>query len=130
MSTPTISPGSGTYTAGQTITISDSTPSAVIHYTIDGDDPTANDPVIASGSSIVVGNYTLKARAFLTGWTTSDAQSATFTVSGTLTTWNVATGADFSMGLKTDGTVWTWGGNSLGELGDGNAPTSRSVPER
>ncbi len=128
VSTPTISPGSGTYTAGQTITISDSTPSAVIHYTIDGDDPTANDPVIASGSSIVVGNYTLKARAFLTGWTTSDAQSATFTVSGTLTTWNVATGADFSMGLKTDGTVWTWGGNSLGELGDGNAPTSRSVP--
>ncbi|MGB8954132.1 MAG: hypothetical protein WCC10_02045, partial [Tumebacillaceae bacterium] len=33
----------------------------------------------------------------------------------------VAAGNDFSMALKADGTVWTWGINSTGQLGNGAA---------
>ncbi len=39
----------------------------------------------------------------------------------------VATGWSHTVALAADGTVWTWGANDLGELGDGTT-TSRSVP--
>jgi alpha-tubulin suppressor-like RCC1 family protein len=40
---------------------------------------------------------------------------------------NIAAGTDFTVGLKTDGSLWTWGQNSRGQLGNGttadaNAP--------
>ena len=34
----------------------------------------------------------------------------------------VAAGNLHSMALKVDGTVWTWGANSYGKLGDGTTP--------
>lgn len=39
----------------------------------------------------------------------------------------VANGADHSVGIKTDGTIWLWGRNDFGQLGDGTT-TSRSSP--
>lgn len=33
---------------------------------------------------------------------------------------DLATGWDYSLGLKTDGTVWTWGDNTQGQLGNGS----------
>ena len=39
----------------------------------------------------------------------------------------VAVGADHSLALKYDGTVWTWGSNEAGELGDGSN-TDRNTP--
>jgi alpha-tubulin suppressor-like RCC1 family protein len=39
----------------------------------------------------------------------------------------VAAGTNFSLALKDDGTVWAWGYNSSGQLGDGTT-VSRSVP--
>jgi len=38
----------------------------------------------------------------------------------------VAAGSGFSVGLKSDGTVWTWGQNHFGQLGDGTN-TARSL---
>src|SRR4029078_12169739 len=36
----------------------------------------------------------------------------------------------YSLALKADGTVWGWGGNGKGQLGDGTFTTPRLVPQR
>ena len=41
----------------------------------------------------------------------------------------LAAGVNHSVALKTDGSVWTWGGNSEGQLGDGST-TRRADPVR
>lgn len=46
----------------------------------------------------------------------ADVTDGTATLSGVTT---LATGYNHSCALKTDGTVWCWGGNSKGQLGDG-----------
>ncbi|HEX7122900.1 MAG TPA: chitobiase/beta-hexosaminidase C-terminal domain-containing protein [Gemmatimonadaceae bacterium] len=124
---PRFTPDAGTYPAGQRITIDDATFGAVIHYTTDGSDPTESDPVIPSESSLVACSCTLKARAFLAGWTPSDVREATYSVTGRLNDGVAVGGASHSAVLAYDGTVWTWGGNSLGQLGDGT-PHPRHVP--
>jgi alpha-tubulin suppressor-like RCC1 family protein len=44
---------------------------------------------------------------------------------------SVSTGEDFTVGLKSDGSIWTWGSNSYGQLGDGSpTSTKRSSPAR
>jgi alpha-tubulin suppressor-like RCC1 family protein len=48
-------------------------------------------------------------------------------VSGLTGVTMVSAGADHSMALKGDGTVWTWGQNTDGQLGDGTK-TNRSTP--
>lgn len=40
---------------------------------------------------------------------------------------SASAGADFTVALKADGTLWTWGDNLYGQLGDGTY-TSRSTP--
>jgi hypothetical protein len=50
--TPAISPAPGTYTAAQTVTITDTTPAAVIHYTTDGSTPTASSPIYNGGIAV------------------------------------------------------------------------------
>jgi alpha-tubulin suppressor-like RCC1 family protein len=47
---------------------------------------------------------------------------------GALNTWKrIAAGNQFGLAIKTDGTLWSWGYNSLGQLGLGDA-ISRSSP--
>ena len=40
----------------------------------------------------------------------------------------VAGGGDHMLALRADGSLWAWGQNFQGQLGDGNAPTSQSAP--
>jgi alpha-tubulin suppressor-like RCC1 family protein len=40
----------------------------------------------------------------------------------------VAAGARYTVALKTNGTVWAWGDNSAGQIGDGTSGTNRLAP--
>jgi alpha-tubulin suppressor-like RCC1 family protein len=47
---------------------------------------------------------------------------------GTATNWSgIAAGADFSLAVRSDGTLWAWGANGNGQLGNGTT-TSQSSP--
>ena len=79
VATPTFSPGGGTYTGSVTVTISDATSGATIHYTTDGSTPTTSSAVY-SGALTFTQTTTLKAMAAASGMTNSAAASATYTV--------------------------------------------------
>jgi alpha-tubulin suppressor-like RCC1 family protein len=64
----------------------------------------------------------------LLGDGTTTSRSSPVTVAGGGTTWCVASAGCFhTAAVKTDGTLWTWGFNGFGQLGDGTA-TSRLSP--
>lgn len=76
---PVFSPGAGSYFKPLEVVVSCSTPSAVIHYTLDNTAPTGASPVIASGASVTLNaNKTLLARAFRPGWVVSSLAAANF----------------------------------------------------
>ncbi|WP_328645108.1 chitobiase/beta-hexosaminidase C-terminal domain-containing protein [Amycolatopsis sp. NBC_00348] len=76
---PTFSPPGGTYSAGQTVTISSATSGATIRYTVDGSTPTASSPQYTAPIS-VPGSRTVNAIALKSGSTTSAVSSATYTI--------------------------------------------------
>jgi alpha-tubulin suppressor-like RCC1 family protein len=48
---------------------------------------------------------------------------------GTVIDWkSIATGGYFTLALKNDGTLWAWGDNSWGQLGDGTTTALQSSP--
>jgi alpha-tubulin suppressor-like RCC1 family protein len=59
--------------------------------------------------------------------TTTDKSSPVQTISGGTNWKQVAGGSGHTAAIKTDGTLWTWGSNVFGELGD-NTTTSKSSP--
>ncbi|HEY1469183.1 MAG TPA: chitobiase/beta-hexosaminidase C-terminal domain-containing protein [Candidatus Acidoferrum sp.] len=54
--TPTLLPAGGTFSAAQSVTISDTTASATIYYTTDGTTPTASSLVYAGSIAELGGN--------------------------------------------------------------------------
>ena len=60
--------------------------------------------------------------------TTTAARSTPVTTFAGGTNWKqVSFGFNHTTAIKTDGTLWTWGGNGAGQLGD-NTTTDRSTP--
>jgi len=81
VATPIFNPDAGPLESPQNVTITCATPGAVIHYTTNGSDPTESDPVVASGSTVLVdGNLILKARAYKSGWTPSTVKSVVYMI--------------------------------------------------
>ena len=91
VATPTFSPGAGTYSTAQTVTISCSTPSSTIYYTTNGTTPTTGSPVYSSPIT-VSSTETVQAIATAAGYTQSNVGSALYTIgavapSGGLVNW-------------------------------------------
>lgn len=78
---PTMSPPGGTYVGYKDVMITCETPGAVIHYTMDGRDPTESDPIITSGSSLRISASTIvKAKAWRNNWIPSETTVASFEI--------------------------------------------------
>jgi N-acetylneuraminic acid mutarotase len=120
--TPTLSPASGTYTTAQTVTISDSTPGAVIYYTTDGSIPTPSSTKY-TGPITVSSTETINAIATAANYVSSAVASGMYTIqltaampafspaAGTYTTAQTVTMSDATPGAliyyTTDGSTPT-----------------------
>ena len=80
---PAFSPAGGTYTATQTVTISDSTAGTTIYYTTDGTTPTTSSAKYAGAISVST-SETLKAIAVKTGSNNSAVATASYSIGNVL----------------------------------------------
>jgi alpha-tubulin suppressor-like RCC1 family protein len=125
--TPTFTQASGTYAAGTVVAIATNTANATIRYTLNGATPTTNDPILAPGTTLTLGAYTLKAAAWRTGFTASGVATAVYDVTGDVTSTRVAAGGTHTLAVRRDGTLWATGNNGWGMLGDAST-TNRLTP--
>ena len=78
---PSLSPAPGTYTAAQTITLSDPTPGSAIYYTTNGATPTANSARYSAATPLHVSSTsTIKAMAVASNYSNSAVIGATYTI--------------------------------------------------
>lgn len=96
---PTFSPVGGTYTGAQTVTISDSTGGATIHYTTDGSTPTSGSMVYTVPLT-VSSNETIKALAILAGHTNSPVATAIYVINFGFSVNCTIVGASTSVGAQ------------------------------
>jgi hypothetical protein len=97
VATPTFSPAGGTYSITQTVTISTTTPLAVLCYTTDGSTPTEVSNLCSGGTTStystpisVATTQTVKAIGTLATYTDSAVGSAAYTISGAVGNCSVA----------------------------------------
>ncbi len=82
---PSFSPGAGTYTSAQTVTISTPTPGASIRYTTDGSTPSQTAGTLYSGPITVASALTVNAIAYASGMINSAVSTAAYSITGS--TW-------------------------------------------
>jgi hypothetical protein len=124
---PTFSVPGGTYSASQTVTISDATPGAAIYYSTDGSTPSANStpytaPVVVSASE------TLQAIAVVAGSSPSAIASASYVIglsNAATPTFSVASGTYNS--AQTVNLVDASSGASIYYTTNGSVPTTSST---
>lgn len=79
VATPGFSPGGGTYTGSQNVTINCSTSGATVRYTTNGSDPSQTNGTV--GTSVTIpSSCTLKAIAYKSGMTNSNIASTSYTI--------------------------------------------------
>lgn len=78
---PVLSPAPGTYSAAQSVTLSDDTPGASIYYTTDGSTPSAQSQAY-TGALAVSADTTVKAVAIASGYAQSATTSGTYLIAG------------------------------------------------
>ncbi|MGA3264045.1 MAG: chitobiase/beta-hexosaminidase C-terminal domain-containing protein [Terracidiphilus sp.] len=98
--TPAFSPVAGTYSSVQTVTISDTTPGAVIYYTTNGSTPATNSTHYSTPITVST-NETIEAIATASGYITSAVGSAAYTLQVSAPTFSPAGGSYSSVQVVT-----------------------------
>lgn len=129
VATPTLSPGGGSYSAAQNVTVSTTSPGVTLHYTANGAEPTTSDTTVASGSTVsIASSLTLKVRGWRSGWTTSDLTSANYLLSlGTASTPTITPGSGTYAAEQTVTLTTSTSGAVIRYTLDGSEPTLTSA---
>jgi hypothetical protein len=125
---PTFTPAVGTYSATQSVTITDSTAHAAIYYTTDGSAPTNKSNVYSKAISVAA-TTTLKAIAIAPGLPQSPMVSGTYTISSeaaTATPTFTPAAGTFSASQNVTLADKT-GGAVIYYTTDGSTPTTKSL---
>ncbi len=78
---PALSPPPGSYSSAQTVTLSDSTPGALIYYTTNGTTPTTGSAQYTPGTPVQISaTTTLQAIAVASGYSNSAVAGGTYTI--------------------------------------------------
>jgi len=132
---PTFSPGAGTYTSVQTVSLADATPGAAIYYTTDGSTPTTSStlysgPITVSGVLSQTVTETINAIATETGYSASPVASAVYTIHllpvSATPTFSVAAGTYVT--VQTVSLAEATPGTMIYYTVDGSTPTVNSTP--
>ncbi len=123
---PNFSLGAGLYPSTQTVTITDSTPHAVIYYTTDGLTPTINSAVY-SGPITVSSSETLQAIAVATGYFTSAVASDTYTIGSPAATPILSVPGGTYTAVQTVTITDATAGAVIHYTTDGSTPTASST---
>jgi len=123
---PAISPASESFTSSVTVTMTDSTAGASIHYSTDGSAPTATSPLY-SGPITVTTTETIHAIAIATGYIDSNASTATYTktTQAAMPTFSPAPGTYSTAQQVTIKTTTT--GSTIYYTTNGTTPTTAST---
>jgi hypothetical protein len=123
---PVINPASESFSSSVTVTMSDSTIGATIHFTTDGSTPTAASPSY-TGPITVTSTETIRAIAVATGHLNSNISSATYTriTQAAMPTFNPAPGTYSSAQQVTIST--TTPNATIYYTTDGSTPTTAST---
>jgi alpha-tubulin suppressor-like RCC1 family protein len=124
--TPVLSPVSGAYGSGQSVTITTTTPSATLTYTLDGTEP-APSSTSYTGSVAVSDTRSVKGRAYRTGWTASDSATASYWISaGTVATPTITPAGGSLAAAPLVAMACTTAGATIRYTLDGSDPTEGS----
>ena len=84
---PVFTPPAGSYTTPQSVVIGNPIPAgAVIRYTTDGSEPHAGSPLYTAAIQLASNTLTtIKAKAFMDGWSDSITYEATYNITGQIT---------------------------------------------
>jgi hypothetical protein len=124
--TPTFSPGTGTYTSAQSVTIADTTAGAAIYYTTNGTAPTTSSAVYSSAVAVNA-STTLEALAVAPGYAQSAVATAAYVIqSGASGSINFAGGFPNATGMQLNSVAKVSSSNFL-ELTDGGSQEAGSA---
>jgi alpha-tubulin suppressor-like RCC1 family protein len=124
---PTLSLAPGTYAPGAQVTIVSPDATATLHVTFTGADPASTDGVVASGTTLFVGGFTLKVRATRAGCVDSDVTTGAYVLTEPLSGGALAAGAEHTVLATPQGLLYAWGRNTYGQVGD-SSTTTRTAP--